>query len=171
MASAPAAASARSGPQAHGPCSARRSCSRSCGYAELPTQMAHLLAFQQASHETQAFVHDRTLFPRHRHLPMQLHGEGVTHVTGTKRHLCLGSVRAPVSGVSQKNMRAPEQGPRPGSLQQSDGESVPSAIRNRSSRSQTARLWWVRVLSNDAGSSWPSDQNDMGSWHTNTALT
>jgi len=25
--------------------------------------------------------------------PMQLHGEGVTHVSGTKRHLCLGSVR------------------------------------------------------------------------------
>jgi len=38
-------------------------------YAELPTQMAHLLAFQQASHKPQAFVHTRNHFPRHRHLP------------------------------------------------------------------------------------------------------
>src|ERR1700690_4096255 len=41
---------------------------------ELPTQMAHLLAFQQANHETQALVHHRTRFPRHRHLPPAIAG-------------------------------------------------------------------------------------------------
>jgi hypothetical protein len=61
------------------------------GDADLPTHMAHRLAFQKAGNETQALVHDRTLFPRHRHLPpANCRGkvlpmcpvQNVTHVSG-----------------------------------------------------------------------------------------
>jgi hypothetical protein len=40
--------------------------------AELPAQMAHLLALQQAGHETQALLHHRTRSPRHPHLPQAI---------------------------------------------------------------------------------------------------
>src|SRR5438552_9242307 len=43
-------------------------------YAELATQMAHLLAFQQASHKPKALLHHRTLFPRHRQFPPAIAG-------------------------------------------------------------------------------------------------
>src|SRR2546421_10112339 len=43
-------------------------------YAELATQMAHLLAFQQASHKSKALLHHRTLFPRHRQFPPAIAG-------------------------------------------------------------------------------------------------
>src|SRR5258708_39586505 len=36
--------------------------------------MAHLLAFQQASHKPKALLHHRTLFPRHRQFPPAIAG-------------------------------------------------------------------------------------------------
>ena len=46
------------------------------------------VAVQQLSDKPQAFVHYRTLLPRHPHLPRKRNG--VTHVSGTICHLCLG---------------------------------------------------------------------------------
>ena len=37
--------------------------------AELPAERAHLFAIQKACNKAQAFVHNRTLFPWHPHLP------------------------------------------------------------------------------------------------------
>jgi hypothetical protein len=51
------------------------------------------LAIEDTGEEAQAFVHDRTLFPRHPHPPQK--AESVTHVSGTNCHLCLG----PLSGL------------------------------------------------------------------------
>src|SRR5215469_13303898 len=56
--------------------------------AERATDLAHRFAVQQLSDKPQAFVHYRTLLPRHPHLPRK--GNGVTHVSGTICHLCLG---------------------------------------------------------------------------------
>jgi hypothetical protein len=55
--------------------------------AELPAQCRHRLPFQPARDETQTFFHDRTLSPRHPHLPPRK-AESVTHVSGTFCHLC-----------------------------------------------------------------------------------
>jgi hypothetical protein len=52
--------------------------------------------------EPQAFVHYRTLLPRHPHLPRK--GNGVTHVSGTICHLCLGPLT--VFAVSQTAARS-----------------------------------------------------------------
>src|SRR6266404_1955416 len=56
--------------------------------AEPATDLAHRFAVQQPSDKPQALVHHRTLLPRHPRLPRK--GEGVTHVSGTICHLCLG---------------------------------------------------------------------------------
>src|SRR6516164_2179350 len=56
--------------------------------AELATDIRHRLAIQKPSDKPQAFIHDRTLFPRHQHLPPKK-AKGVTHVSGTICHLCL----------------------------------------------------------------------------------
>lgn len=59
-------------------------------YPELQTQISHGLALQNARNETKAFVHLRTHFPRHLHLPPSSKmAKSVTHVSGTERHLCL----------------------------------------------------------------------------------
>ena len=60
--------------------------------AERATDLAHRFAVQQLSDKPQAFVHYRTLLPRHPHLPPK--GNGVTHVSGTICHLCLGPLTA-----------------------------------------------------------------------------
>src|SRR5690606_6945492 len=60
------------------------------GDPKLPTELAHPLAIQNAQQETKTFLHHRTLSPRHRHLPGR--GESVTHVSGTKRHLSVGTL-------------------------------------------------------------------------------
>ena len=71
------------------------------GDPELSAHCRHLLALQKASHKTQTFVHHRTLFPRHRHLrPWLTRAGGVTHVSGTKRHLCLGSLTGARSNLA-----------------------------------------------------------------------
>src|SRR5205823_9418137 len=56
--------------------------------AERATDLAHRSAVQQPSDEPQALVHHRTLLPRHPRSPEK--GKGVTHVSGTICHLCLG---------------------------------------------------------------------------------
>jgi hypothetical protein len=56
----------------------------------LETVARHRLPVQQAGDKTKALFHHRSRFPWHSHLPMQLHGRGVTHVSGMKCHLCLG---------------------------------------------------------------------------------
>src|SRR5215469_6478728 len=61
--------------------------------AERATDLAHRFAVQQLSDKPQAFVHYRTLLPRHPHLPRK--GNGVTHVSGTICHLCLGPLMFP----------------------------------------------------------------------------
>src|SRR6516165_2404888 len=61
------------------------------GDAELPTHMAHRLAFQEAGHETQALVHHRTLFPRHCHLPPA--------VAGGRCYPCVRNKTSPMSRV------------------------------------------------------------------------
>src|SRR5271167_619569 len=61
------------------------------GDAELPTHMAHRLAFQKAGNETQALVHDRTLFPRHRHLPPA--------IAGGRCYPCVRNKTSPMSRV------------------------------------------------------------------------
>src|ERR1700688_2249299 len=66
---------------------------RLAGDAELAAQKAHLLAFQAASHETQALVHNRTLFPRHRHFPPA--------IAGGKCYPCLRYKTSPMSRVGQ----------------------------------------------------------------------
>src|SRR3990172_11047848 len=61
--------------------------------AELTAHMAHLLAFQQARHETQAFVHNRTLFPRHPHLPQA--------IAWARCYPCVRYKTSPMSRVGQ----------------------------------------------------------------------
>src|SRR6267142_6896646 len=39
------------------------------GYAEIPADVGHSFAIQQAGHKAKAFFHHRTRFPRHPHLP------------------------------------------------------------------------------------------------------
>src|SRR5436305_944414 len=39
------------------------------GYAEFPADVRHGLPVQQAGDKAEAFIHDRTRFPRHPHLP------------------------------------------------------------------------------------------------------
>jgi hypothetical protein len=60
---------------------------------ELTAHLAHAFPVQKASDETKTFLHRRTLFPRHQHLRQK--AKSVTHVSGTNRHLCLGS-RSPL---------------------------------------------------------------------------
>src|SRR6516164_4773963 len=59
--------------------------------AELPAHTAHHLAVQKTRHKRQAFLHDRTLFPRHstppaRHVWLEVSPmspeRSVTHVSG-----------------------------------------------------------------------------------------
>src|SRR5439155_19952336 len=38
-------------------------------YAEIPANVRHGLAIQQADHKAKALFHHRTRFPRHQHLP------------------------------------------------------------------------------------------------------
>jgi hypothetical protein len=49
----------------------------------------HGLPVQQAGDKAKALFHHRTRFPRHPHLP-PAKAKSVTHVSGTKCHLCLG---------------------------------------------------------------------------------
>jgi hypothetical protein len=42
---------------------------------ELPAHIRHGLAVQKTRDEAKALVHHRTLFPRHRHAPLQLQGD------------------------------------------------------------------------------------------------
>lgn len=58
--------------------------------SELPADIAHRLPVQQPADKPKTLVHHRTLLPGHRHLPQI--AEGVTHVSGTICHLCLGSL-------------------------------------------------------------------------------
>lgn len=58
-------------------------------YAEVPAHLAHPFALQQSGDKTKTFLHDRSLSPRHQHLPPK--AKSVTHVSGTKRHLYLRS--------------------------------------------------------------------------------
>src|SRR4029078_2351552 len=58
------------------------------GDPEIPADLGHALAVEQAGHKAQAFFHHRTRFPRHPHLPPKK-AKSVTHVSGTKCHLCL----------------------------------------------------------------------------------
>jgi hypothetical protein len=61
-------------------------------------EIAHALAVEEAGDEAKAFVHDRTLFPRHRRLPGWLASQGgVTHVSGTNCHLCLGTLKVAIA--------------------------------------------------------------------------
>ena len=64
------------------------------GDPELTADVGHSLTLKEAGDEAQAFIHSRTLFPRHQHLRlMHASGGGVTHVSGTMCHPCLGSGR------------------------------------------------------------------------------
>src|ERR1700680_3700866 len=57
---------------------------------ELAAHKAHLFAVQQAGNKAQAFVHNRTLFPRHPHLPR-----------AKAREKCYPCVRYELSPMSQ----------------------------------------------------------------------
>src|SRR3979409_2694222 len=59
------------------------------GYAKIPADVRHGFPVQQAGDEAKALFHHRTRFPRHPHLP-PAKAKSVTHVSGTKCHLCLG---------------------------------------------------------------------------------
>src|ERR1700726_592857 len=52
------------------------------GYPEFPANIRHRLPVQQASDKAKAFFHNRTRFPRHRHLPPSKKAKSVTHVSG-----------------------------------------------------------------------------------------
>ncbi|WP_310385482.1 hypothetical protein, partial [Rhizobium sp. 1399] len=57
--------------------------------AELPAHIAHAFALKQPGDKSKTFLHHRSLSPQHQHLPQK--AKSVTHVSGTKRHLSLGS--------------------------------------------------------------------------------
>src|SRR5512133_1921489 len=40
------------------------------GYAEFPADVRHSLPVQEAGDKAEAFIHNRTRFPRHPHLPL-----------------------------------------------------------------------------------------------------
>jgi hypothetical protein len=61
--------------------------------AELPTDIGHRFAVEQFRHEPQALVHQRTLLPRHRHLP-------------PRSGKCYPCVRYDVSPMSRAAQRA-----------------------------------------------------------------
>ena len=85
-----AAATGRSVPRRRCRCSAGRSCTRSCAISRTQYTAPRRLAFLEASYEAQAFVHPRTLFPRHPHLPpLSKTAKSVTRVSGTECHPCL----------------------------------------------------------------------------------
>jgi hypothetical protein len=70
------------------PYSARKSCSRSCASCRRRDRPRSSLRRLAAGRQMQALLHNRTLLPRHPRLPAN--GKGVTHVSGTICHLCLG---------------------------------------------------------------------------------
>src|SRR5215469_14616966 len=70
---------------------------------KISTYVRHRLTVQKAGDKPQALLHHRTRFPRHQHLPPK--AKSVTHVSGTKCHLCLGP---PKSGVLRRPPPASE---------------------------------------------------------------
>ena len=64
------------------------------GYPEIPTNVRHRLTVQHAGHETQAFLHDRTRFPRHQHLPPK----------GEKCYPCVRYRMSPMSQAAHNNL-------------------------------------------------------------------
>jgi hypothetical protein len=62
---------------------------------ELPAHIRHGLAVQKTRDEAKALVHHRTLFPRHRHVPLQLQGDVLP--------ICPAQTVTCVSGRSQKH--------------------------------------------------------------------
>ncbi len=77
------------------------------GYAELPAYLGHRLAIEQAGDKTQAFVHHRTLFPRHQHLPPK----------GKKCYPCVRYDVSPMSRVAHHKVsgRTKDLGSKPNS--------------------------------------------------------
>ena len=68
-----------------------RFCSPSCAKCPNARQTSVIGSpSRQLCDKPQALVHDRTLLPRHPHLPLLENTRGVTHVSGTICHLCLG---------------------------------------------------------------------------------
>src|SRR5580658_9529643 len=59
--------------------------------AELATDLRHRLTIQKPSDKAQALVHDRTLLPRHQHLPPK----------GEKCYLCVRYALSPMSQAAQ----------------------------------------------------------------------
>jgi hypothetical protein len=64
--------------------------------ALIPADVRHGLPVQQAGDKAQAFFHHRTRFPRQ--------AESVTHVSGTKCHLCLGPFTAEVEVICAEEL-------------------------------------------------------------------
>ena len=59
------------------------------GDTEYAADVCHWLPVEEASNEAKAFIHNGAFLPRHRHLRCSRPAKSVTHVSGTKRHLCL----------------------------------------------------------------------------------
>src|SRR5262249_50019412 len=64
------------------------------GNAEVPAHLGHRFAVQETGDKSQAFVHDRTLFPRHPHSPQK----------SGKCNPCVRYGMSPMSRVAHKGL-------------------------------------------------------------------
>ena len=79
------------------------------GDAEGAANLGHRLTFEQAGDEAETFSHHAAFLPRHRHPRWPKPAKSVTHVSGTKRHLCLRT-HHDTGGTQRRPFRAAPNG-------------------------------------------------------------